>query len=155
LGSAATKLMQFWRHRNERFSAEERRHIFERLFNEDFDNYMIDLCEALYKLDEGMLPAGVSNPLQQAKVRARAQVLSEHLLNQTTGESAFAATDILAAVHAAADILKDTPVERAFGAHTVWSTVQAILKRYGMPSEDPVSYVMRGKAGLTILAWLA
>lgn len=155
LGSASEKLMQFWLHRHERFSTEERHHLFDRLFNSDFDNFMIDLCEALYKLDEGALRPGSSNPLEQAKVRTLAQQLSEHLLNQTTGESAFAANDILAVVRAATDILKDPQVEHAFGAHTVWSTVQAIFKRYSVSSEDPVPYVTRGKAGLTILAWLA
>jgi hypothetical protein len=34
-------------------------------------------------------------------------------------------------------------------------TVTAILNRYGTPAGDPASFVVRGKAGLTILSWLA
>jgi hypothetical protein len=154
-GSAASKLMQFWRHRNERFSSDERRHLFERLFNSDFENYMIDLCEALYKLDEGVIRPGTSNPLEQAKVRTLAEQLSEYLLAHTTGESAFASDDIVTANREATEILKDPQIEHAFGAHSVWTTVQAILRRYGLPSDDPASYVTRGTAGLTIIAWLA
>lgn len=154
-GSASSKLLQFWEHRNERFSPQERQSLFDRLFNPDFDNAMIDLCEALYKLDEGAARPGTSNPLEEAKVRTAAEQLSEYLLNHTTGESAFAANDILNAIRIATDILKDPHVEHAFGAHSLWTTVQAILHRYGSTAEDPTSYVTRGKAGLTILAWLA
>jgi hypothetical protein len=155
LGPASSKLMEFWRHRKERFSPEERQSLFERLFGSDFENLMISLCEALYKLDEGALPQGTSNPLEQARVRTLGEQLADHLLNHTTGESTFAANDILASTRAATEILKDPHVENAFGAHTVWMTVTAILHRYGKEAADPVSFVVRGKAGLTILSWLA
>ena len=155
LGPAAFKLMDFWRHRQERFSPEERQHLYERLFGSEFENLMISLCEALYKLDEGVIPQGVSNPLEQAKVRTMGEQLAEHLLNHTTGVSAFAATDILATTRKATEILKDPQVEHAFGARDVWMTVTAILHRYGGAEVDPVSFVVRGKAGLTILSWLA
>lgn len=156
LGPSAAKLMEFWRHRQERFSPEERQHLYERLFGDEFENLMISLCEALYKLDEGIIPQGVSNPLQQAKVRTLGEQLAEHLLNHTTGESAFAASDILAATRKATDILKDPHVQHAFGAHDVWTTVSAILHRYASATTvDSVSLVERGKAGATILSWLA
>jgi hypothetical protein len=155
VGPAAFKLMDFWRHRQERFSPEERQHLYGLLFGSEFENLMISLCEALYKLDEGVIHQGVSNPLEQAKVRTTAEQLVEHLLNHTTGVSAFAATDILAATRKATEILKDPHVEHAFGGHDVWMTVAAILHRYGGAAVDPVSYVVRGKAGLTILSWLA
>jgi hypothetical protein len=155
LGPASSKLMEFWRRRKERFSADERRHLFDRLFDSDFENLMISLCEALYKLDEGVLPQGKSNPLEQAKVRTLGEQLTDHLLNHTTGESTFAANDILATTREATEILKDNRVEHAFGAHTIWMTVTAILQRYGGVSKDPASFVVRGKAGLTILSWLA
>jgi len=155
LGAAAAKLMEFWRHRKERFSPDERRHMFERFFDSNFENLMISLCEALYKLDEGVIEKGASNPLEQAKVRTLGEQLAEYLLNHTTGESTFAANDILAATREATEILKDPHVEHAFGAHNVWMTVTAILKRYGSAGGDSSSFVVRGKAGLTILSWLA
>jgi hypothetical protein len=155
LGPASSRLMEFWRYRKEHFSPEERLSLFNRLFDSDFDNSMISLCEALYKLDEGAVRPGASNPLQQAKVRTLAEQLGEHLLEHTSGESAFAANDILATTRAATEILKDSHVEHAFGAHSVWTAVQAILRRYGVAAEEPTSYVVRGKAGLTIIAWLA
>ena len=155
LGPASSKLMEFWHHRKERFSPEERRGLYDRLFDSNFENLMISLCEALYKLDEGVIPQGRSNPLEQAKVRTLGEQLAEYLLNHTTGESTFAASDILASTRAATEILKDSRVEHAFGAHTVWMTVTAILHRYGKAVADPVSFVVRGKAGLTILSWLA
>jgi hypothetical protein len=155
LGNAATHLLEFWRHRSERFSADERRALFNRIFDADFDNQMIDLCEALYKLDEGVLVPGSSNPLQQAKVRTSAEQLAEQLLNHVTGESAFAADDILETTRACTEILKTPQVEHAFGVNTIWKTVEAILRRYSVPVPDFASLVMRGKAGLTILSWLA
>lgn len=155
LGSAASKLMEFWRHRKERFSPDERRHLFEKLFDTNFENLMISLCEALYKLDEGVIQKGASNPLEQAKVRTLGAQLTEYLLNRTTAESAFAANDILAATREATEILKDPHVEHAFGTHNVWMTVTAILNRYGTAAGDPARFVVRGRAGLTILSWLA
>lgn len=155
LGPAASKLMEFWRRRKERFSAEERKHLFERVFDSNFENLMISLCEALYKLDEGVIQKGASNPLEQAKVRTLGEQLADYLLNRTTAESTFAANDILAATREATEILKDAHVERAFGAHNIWMTVTAILNRYGAAAGDPASFVVRGKAGLTILSWLA
>ena len=155
LGPASSMLIEFWRHRKERFSAEERRALFGRLFDSNFENLMISLCEALYKLDEGVIPQGRSNPLQQAKVRTLGEQLAEHLLNHTTGESTFAASDILAATRAATEILKDPRVEHAFGARDVWTTVSSIMHRYAVAAPDPVSFMVRGKAGLTIISWLA
>jgi hypothetical protein len=154
LGPASSKLMTFWRHRSERFSPAERQSLFDRLFDSDFDNFFISLCEALYKLDEGALTPGTSNPLQQAKVRTLAEQLAEHLLSHASGESAFAASDILESMRAATEILKDPRVEHAFGANNIWKTVEAIQRRYGMAPPDSTSFVVRGKAGLTILSWL-
>jgi hypothetical protein len=155
LGSASSSLMEFWRHRSERFSANERQHFFDRVFDSEFESLMIDLCEGLYKLDEGALVPGASNPLNQAKVRTMAETLAEHLLNLTHAESEFTANEILAETHAATDILKDPRVEHAFGAHTIWKTVETILRRYGTPVPDFASFVTRGQAGMTILSWLA
>lgn len=155
LGTAASRLMSFWQHRKERFTAEERRGLYERLFGSEFENLMIGLCEALYKLDEGAVRQGMSNPLEQAKVRTLGEQLAEHLLNHTTGESVFAATDILGSIRTATDILKDPHLQHAFGGHSIWTTVSAILRRYGGNTTDPASFVVRGKSGLTILLWLA
>jgi hypothetical protein len=155
LGPASSKLMEFWRQRNERFSPEERRGLYDRLFDSNFDNLMISLCEALYKLDEGVIAKGGSNPLEQAKVRSLGEELAEYLLEHSKSETAFAASDILAATRAATEILKDPHVEHAFGAHNVWMAVSSIMRRYGTPAQDPVSFVVRGKAGMTILSWLA
>jgi hypothetical protein len=154
LGPAAAKLMDFWHHRSERFSADERKHLYDLLFDSDFDNFMISLCEALYKLDEGIVGA-TPNPVQEARVRTLAEQLADHLLNTTNGESAFAADSILDETREATEILKDPHVEHAFGANTIWKTVDAIARRYGKASVDSGSFVVRGKAGLTILAWLA
>src|SRR5262249_5444511 len=61
LRPGARKLMEFWRHRKEHFSAQERQAVFRRIFDSDFGNLMISLCEALYKLDEGVIPQGQTN----------------------------------------------------------------------------------------------
>ena len=71
------------------------------------------------------------------------------------GESAFAANDILASTREATEILKDPHVEHAFGARDVWMTVSSIMRRYGTPAKDSASFVDRGKAGMTVLSWLA
>ena len=173
LGRAQDQVAAFWRQRNERFTERERRALFGRLFGADesgdfsrddsrdaplnyaFENLMIDLCESLYKLDEQSLGRGAVSPQAHVRVQMSAQSVADNLLNRVGGITAFAAEEILITIQAAVQILQQPPVQRAFGARSLWPLVQTVAQRYLESRPDTATYVTRGKSGLVILSWVA
>lgn len=168
LGAAAPLLQAFWQGRNERATVEERLGFFSGLFgtpggpdhsehprNSDFEDRLIDLCEALYKLDEQASNASWGGIAQQARVRGTAQRLLANLLRVSSGITVFLAQEILSAIRQTLAILGHPAVKAAFGARTLWNVVDAIDRRLRRPRRDHSLLVRRGQAGMTILAWLA
>ncbi len=168
LGAAAPLLQAFWQARNERATVEERLGFFSGLFgtsggpddsehprNSDFEDRLIDLCEALYKLDEQASNASWGGIAQQARVRGAAQRLLANLLRVSSGITVFLAQEILSAVRQTLAILGHPAVKAAFGARTLWDVVDAIDRRLRRPLRDHSLLVRRGQAGMSILAWLA
>jgi len=162
LGAAASLVQSFWQQRNDRFHATERRALFARLFGSDdaevvapFENLMIDLSEALYKLDEESLGGNVAGPHAQTRVLIAARALAANLLEKGGGMTPFAAKEILAAIQSAVQILQHAEVQRAVGGHSLWTAVRAVASRYLHVTRDSAVFVTRGKSGLTILSWLA
>jgi hypothetical protein len=168
LGAAAALIQTFWQHRNERFHENERRAFFGRLFGVDdektsaprqvnaaFEDLLIDLSEALYKLDEQSLGENTASPHAQTLVLTAARNLAENLLNHAGGMAAFAAKEIVSTIQSAVEILQQPAVQHAVGAHSLWTAVHAVASRYLHLDPDTSSYVTRGKSGLIIMSWLA
>jgi hypothetical protein len=173
LGASAAQIEDFWRGRNDRFHETERRALFTRLFgaddlnrnggaaeelpvfNDKFENLMIDLCESLYKFDE----EGATNSSFAAHVQVRvlmaARNLAENLLDRSGGMTPFAANEILGTIQSAVQILQQPSLQRAFGARSLWTLVRAVATRYLHFQPDTSAYVTRGKSGLILLSWLA
>jgi hypothetical protein len=159
LGSAAPLVAQYWKSRNERATPEERAQCFSRLFGMEgeagpgtgrgFDEAMLEMCEALYKLDEG---AGIS---QQTRVRIAAERLVEQLVSASGGITVFLAKEVLQALRDALVILANPALRGAFGARDVWGVVAAIDRMSRTQRGDARLFARRGKAGMTVLAWLA
>src|SRR5436853_3512114 len=173
LGPAAHLIESFWQQRNERFHENERRAFYARLFGADhletlsgaqtgrqalnaaFEDLMINLCEALYKLDEQSIGANYASPHAQVRVLTAARNLAENLLNKGGGMTAFAAKEILDVIRTAVQIFQQPGVQHAFGARSLWTAVRAVASRYLHLNPDTSSYVTRGKSGLILLSWLA
>jgi hypothetical protein len=157
LGGAAALLQQFWKTRNERPTADERGACFERLFGSGsgFEEAMLETCEALYKLDEGATNASYGGIAQQARVRSGAEKLTGQLVNASGGITVFLAQEVLQAVHEALAILGNPHLRGAFGARDVWTVIAAIDHLARTSHGDARLHVERGKAGMTVLAWLA
>jgi hypothetical protein len=167
LGPADEPLAAFWHQRGQRFTVEERHAFYARLFgdesgpalagadgrNLEFDNLMIDLCEALYRLGDSRTGALVSGA--QAGLRHVATELVANLARRGGGMTAFAAHDLLETVAQAIQIFKQPAVQAALGAHSVWTAVRSASERYLHITPDIDSHVARGKAGQLLLAWLA
>jgi hypothetical protein len=168
LGNAASLIHSFWKARNERASEEERRGFFSALFgtdggpdhskhppNAEFENLLIDLCEALYKLDEQAGNLSWGGVAQQSRLRGAARRLLANLLQTTGGITAFLAEEILASLRAALKILNHQDVKAAFGARSLKDVVAALDRRLHRHWLDYDLHARRGQTGMTILAWLA
>jgi hypothetical protein len=169
LGAATPLLQKFWLSRNERSSAGERQSFFGGLFgyaagpdlagqapNRHFEDRMIDLCEALYKIDEQGAAVSWGGVEQQARVRTTAQRLLEVIERGTSGITVFLAGDILGTLKDALAILTHPAVLAAFGSRTLGQVVVSIHRRLRLPAVTGFDeHRRRGQSGMTIVSWLA
>jgi hypothetical protein len=155
LGRAAPLVADFWRLRSERATPDERGQAFARLFGGGFEDLMLDLCEALYKLDELATNANYGGIAQQTRVRSTATRLLEALVDGGGGITVFLAQEIMASLKAALAILSHADLKGAFGARDVWGAIAGIDRMTKTRRADPRLFVRRGRAGMTVLSWLA
>jgi hypothetical protein len=155
LGHIEPLLADFWRHRHERATPEERRQTFQRLFGGQFEELMLDLCEALYKLDELATNARYGGVQQQMRVRSAALRLIESVVDDGGGITVFLAQEIMKSLKAALAILGHPDAKGQFGARDVWGVVTGIDRLTKNRRGDPRLFVRRGRAGMTVLSWLA
>lgn len=159
-GAATPMLLKFWQGRNQRASREEREHTFASLFGADaarnsFTDSMLSLCEALYKLDENASNADYGGMSQQMRVRSGAARVLGLLLESAGGITVFLAQEILQSLREAIAILKHRELLAALGARDVWSAIARIDRLAHTRHREARLYVQRGRAGMTVLSWLA
>lgn len=154
-GKAAPLVADFWRHRNDRPTADERGQAFARLFGDGFENRMLDLCEALYKLDELATNPSYGGIAQQARARNAASALVETVVGAAGSVTVFLAQEIMEAIKQALAILGHPDLRGAFGARDVWGAIAGIDRMTHGRRADPRLFVRRGRAGMTVLAWVA
>jgi hypothetical protein len=160
VGAATPLLLNFWQNRNQRASREEREHCFASLFSggagrDGFIDTMLALCEALYKLDENAVNANYGGTSQQMRVRSSAGRVLGHLLSSAGGITVFLAQEILQSLRDAIAILKQPNLLAALGARDVWTAIDRIDRMAHTPHRDARLFVQRGRAGMTVLTWLA
>ncbi len=167
LGDAAPKLIQFWRNRNQRLTRGEREALFSRLFgsqggaelameganNDQFEDIMIELCDALHRLDPDRRLSGL--PQSEGPLRAVANIFVSNLLPRTSSVAALAVQELLESTREALEILNAPPVQRLFGARSVWQVVETITRKYLRQSVAVVPHVVRAREGQVVLAWVA
>jgi hypothetical protein len=168
LGTVMPRLRQVWKTRNERATVDERGAFFAQLFgfaaspgsaaaegDSRFELVMIELCEALYKLDELATDARYGGVAQQTRVRAAAVELIETIIATGGGITPFFAQEILATLREALAILGDPQVRAAFGARDTWAVIERIDRLARRPHVEAHIHLRRGRAGMMVLAWLA
>jgi hypothetical protein len=166
---ADTVLSGFWHARHQRMTAGERRALFARLFgtegptapadppgvNDHFEALFIDLCEALFKLDDMASDSSYGGAAQQTRLRTAAGRVADNLLRHTGSMTVFAARDLLATVQAALTLFKQRPLQQVFGVQSVWAAVGEVSRRYLHTEAEAEAHIACGKDGCTVLAWLA
>lgn len=168
LGSAAADVNHFWQGRHARATASERAALFARLFGSDtgvsaadhpgndaFEADMIELAEALYKLDESATNAQWGGRAQQARVRSAASHVVEGLTTAASALTVFMAQDLIATIKATLNIFHHDDLRLGLGAHDVWGAVAAALRIGRLPAAHTALHAIRAGAGMTILSWLA
>jgi hypothetical protein len=168
LGATEPLVAAWWRHRAEKLSAVERAAFYSRLFgtaagataadasrNTGFEDCMLALCEALYKLDDTQTSDPHGDLAHQARVRSAASGLAQNLGEASTGVTAYMASEILGMLKEAFAILGHADLRHALGARDLWGVVAGIDRLSHRQSQQPTAYVRRGKAGMTVIAWLA
>jgi hypothetical protein len=159
LGDAGPLVDAFWKSRNERISETERLALFGRLFgapsgpedatagaNHEFEELLLDLCDAIMKAIDGG---------SQGRVRASGIGLAENIASAANDMVRMAARDIFDSVGQAIAILNHANVRSMLMARTLWEAVSSIDRRFRRRARPTLSHLRRGRAGMAVLAWLA
>jgi len=123
--------------------------------NAEFEDLLINLCEALYKLDEQASNPSWGSVAQQARVRSASQSVLANLLRVSGGTTVFMGREVLELVRETLLILAHPSVKTAFRAQSIWDVVDEIDRRMRRPMREHELFLRRGQAGMTILSWLA
>jgi hypothetical protein len=160
LGPASQMLGTFWRTRRDRMEAGERESIFARVIEAPhFDRLMGALCRAIVAQADNAGDAGLRPDLrEQVGLAGAAQALARFLVQRIDPMASMAARDIVATINEAVGFLRDRMLQAAFGAHSFWGLVAMAASGDGLTpgsAGDAQRHADRGRAGQTVLAWLA
>ncbi|HET7503910.1 MAG TPA: hypothetical protein VFK02_22970 [Kofleriaceae bacterium] len=155
IGAAGARAMEYRRDRDHhRFTADERRAIYDRLFGAPtgFADHWSALVDGLSAL--GRAPADVGTGGLVARISVTALELAQGLSDRSVGIVGFAGREIVAHVQAALDLLRDPELARTLGG-SVWQIVRQHAPALLGHAIDPTPHLDRARAGLAILEWLA
>jgi hypothetical protein len=149
-GEAVRKLMM-WRRRRDKFAAEERRSLYERVIGE-LDARIADFIEVLVDIGH----AGRRDSIRHLQVRASVigLELASELTARATGIAAFAARDIVQQVRDALAVLTDPDLVQALGGGSPWLLVARHAPSLLRRPVNTTRSVARAMAGRELVEWL-
>jgi hypothetical protein len=150
-GEAVRKLVQ-WRRRRDKFAAEERRVLYERVIGE-LDARIADFIEVLVDIGH----AGSHDSIRHLQVRACVigRELAGELTARATGIAAFAARDIVQQVRDALAVLTDLDLVQALGGGSPWTLVSRHAPSLLRRPVNTARSVTRAMTGRELIEWLA
>ena len=150
IGPVARLINDFWRTRRERLSADERAAIFARAIEPPyFDRLMTALCEAIVAQADG------SDIRERVVLETTIASLAEFLSLRVDPMAAMAARDIVGNINQALGFMRDRMLQAAFGVHSLWTLVAIVGDVQGQGAGLVQRHVDLGRAGQTVLLWLA
>lgn len=167
LGPGAQLLNAFWRARHERLGPDERHAIFARVIEAPhFDRLMAALCSAIVAQAGGgdsayRVPLPGPGVRERVALESAVQALGEFLAQRVDPMAAMAAHDIVGNINAALAFMRDRLLQAAFGVQSLWALVAVANAGAGAtaaqrPDANLVQqHVEQGRAGQTVLLWLA
>ncbi|MCF7220870.1 hypothetical protein [Marilutibacter chinensis] len=150
IGPVARLLNDFWRARRERLGEGERAAIFARAIEPPyFDQLMAGLCEAIVVQADG------SDIRERVVLETAIGSLAEFLSLRVDPMAAMAARDIVENINQALGFMRDRMLQTAFGVHSLWALVAVAGDTRGQGAGLVQRHVDLGRAGQTVLLWLA
>jgi hypothetical protein len=159
-GSMAV-IAEYRRERIHRFSLEERRLLYARLFEDsDVPSGGVPFAATFDSLVEALgdiARAPLQEPLTHLQARASTigRELAAELSARSAGVAAFAARDIVQHVRTALRLLANREIVFALGPHPPFELVRIHARMVIGRDVDPSRHIARADAGRKILAWLA
>lgn len=160
LGAAVHELIRFWRGREQRFTAPERRALFARVLGdpataggEPVEPLLAGLVQTLLAIGRQRADMGTGG--LEARAVVQAQELGSVLSARGVGIAGFAARDVVAQVRAALGVLRSADVMRALGGGNPWMIVARHAPRFLRRAVDPDRHLGRAQAGMRIMGWIA
>jgi hypothetical protein len=157
LQRAGDRLGEWWRDRVHRFTADERRALYERVFGDPHAAGTTaagieDLVSVLVEI--GTVPEDTARA--GARLSTVAQDLAERLSDTSAGITAWAARDIVSQIRGALRLLSDPEIAGALGGFgSPWTLIRMQSPVVLGHPIDPTPHLDRARAGLAILSWLA
>lgn len=158
LGDSSDLISQFWSERKTRINMAERQALFARLFgaptvasdmsnasNSNFDELMLNLCDAIIKVSESG-----GRQIQSAMSR-----MAENIGGVASDALLIMAREIFAILSQSIAILNNENVRQILMARTMWDAVSSIDRKLRRPPRGTLNHLRRGRAGMAVLAWLA
>ncbi|WP_454830858.1 hypothetical protein [Pseudoxanthomonas wuyuanensis] len=160
LGPVAQSINAFWRGRRERLEAAEREAIFGRVLEPPhFERLMGALCRAIVAQADNADTTGVRPDLrEQVGLAASAQSLAEFLAQRVDAMASIAVRDVIDTINQAIGFLRDRMLQAAFGTHSLWALIATASSSDGVTVGSATAaqrHAERGRAGQSVLAWLA
>lgn len=160
LGPVAQSINAFWRSRRDRMEEGEREAIFNRVVEPPhFERLMGALCRAIVAQADNIDDTGLRPDLrEQVGLAASAQALAEFLAQRVDAMATIAVRDIIDTISQAIGFLRDRMLQAAFGTHSLWALIATASSRDGITpgnASTAQSHAERGRAGQSVLAWLA
>ncbi|GAB1595823.1 hypothetical protein [Lysobacter claricitrinus] len=160
LGPVAQSINAFWRGRRDRLQANEREAIFSRVVEQPhFDRLMGALCRAIVAQADNADDTGIRVDLRESvALSASAQSLAEFLAQRIDAMASIAVRDVIGTIHQAIGFLRDRMLQAAFGATSLWMLIATASSSDGVTIGNATTvqqHADRGRAGQSVLAWLA
>ncbi|MEJ1095445.1 MULTISPECIES: hypothetical protein [unclassified Pseudoxanthomonas] len=160
LGPVAQTINTFWRGRRERLEAGEREAIFQRVLEPPhFERLMSALCRAIVAQADNADGTGMRQDIREhVGLAASAQSLAEFLAQRVDAMASIAVRDVIDTINQAIGFLRDRMLQAAFGTHSLWALVATAPSGDGTTFSSATAaqhHAERGRAGQSVLAWLA
>jgi hypothetical protein len=155
IGGGADRLAQFWRGRHQRFTADERRALYQRVFGDPADGGTTGLDQLVAALANvgATLDAGSR---AMAQITVLAQEVAQQLSDRSAGITAWAARDIVNHIRAALELLQLPEIAGGLGGQgSPWTLIRLQSPMVLGHPIDPGPHLERARAGLQIVSWLA
>lgn len=160
IGAAVPALVTWWRGREYRFAAEERRALFERIFGGDVQGSPGPFADGFRALVTALVAIGRQGASQgtghlEARAAVAGRELAALLSDRGTGIAAFAARNMVEQIRTALRLLQHEDLVLALGGGGPWALIQRHAPRLLGRPVSPDRCLARAVHGIRIIEWLA